>query len=82
MATSHETLCKVKTGAGQVTATEHGAKSLFIIAIINASGGGEITIEGTDNITLSAAQIVSLPSPIACTAFTSIANTSVVYYYN
>ena len=82
MATSHETVCKVKTGAGTVTATQHGANSLFIVALINDSGGGTITLEGTDNIVLAAEQSVSLPSPIACTSFGGAANTSVVYYYS
>ena len=82
MATSHETVCKVKTGAGTVTATDHGANTLFIVALINESGGASITIEGTDNIDLAVGQSVSLPSPIACTSFGGDANTSVVYYYS
>jgi len=82
MATSHETVCKVKTGGGTVSAADHGANSLFIVALLNVSGGATITIAGTDDIVLAAGQAVSLPSPIACTSFGGAADSSVVYYHS
>ena len=86
MATSHETVCRVKTGVGTISLaslTGNVAPScIYIVAIINATGGGTVTIDSTDDIVLAVGQAISFPSPIACTSFTNVADTSVVYYYS
>ena len=79
MATSHETLCAVKTGAGTVS----NAKGLYIIALTALDDASTLTIEGEDNITVGVGGVgayVSFPSPIYTTSFISVANMSVIYY--